>query len=56
MQDEKRTTALEVNFTNMKEAISRIESKIDGIIKILDDKYVTKESFTVVKNIVFGMV
>lgn len=51
-----RTSVLEANFTNMQKQLDNIESKIDKVITIMEEKYVTKEQFSTVKNIVYGMV
>lgn len=51
-----RTSVLEANFTNMQKQLDNIESKIDRVIVIMEEKYVTKEQFSTVRNIVYGMV
>lgn len=47
---------LEANVLNMQKQLDSIETKLDGIIKSMEEKYVTKEQFANVKNIVYGMV
>ena len=47
---------LKQNFWNMQKQLDSIEQKVDKIMLFMDEKYVTKEQFSTVKNIVYGMV
>jgi len=51
-----RTSVLEANFVNMQKQLDSIENKVDKVIVIMEEKYVTKEQFSIVKNVVYGMV
>jgi tetrahydromethanopterin S-methyltransferase subunit G len=51
-----RISVLEANFVNMQKQLESIENKVDKVIVIMEEKYVTKEQFSIVKNVVYGMV
>lgn len=51
-----RTSVLEANFATMQKQLDSIENKVDKVITIMEEKYITKEQFSIVKNIVYGMV
>lgn len=51
-----RTSVLETNFATMQKQLDSIENKVDKVITIMEEKYITKEQFSIVKNIVYGMV
>ena len=40
----------------MQKQLDSIEQKVDKIMLFMDEKYVTKEQFSNVRNIVYGMV
>lgn len=47
---------LEANMCSMQKQLDSIEAKLDKMITSMEEKYVTKEQFSTVKNIVYWMV
>jgi len=44
---------LEANMCSMQKQLDSIEAKLDKMITSMEEKYVTKEQFSTVKNIVY---